>query len=244
MRNLLLISASSFLLVESATAQTTQCQWVGNVWTCNQTGQNQQSGIQWERAVAPNTGQTFMDAYNRARREREEADRARLEAERLTAERDYYLSQTQQTLPTQSQRIVVPQIQASETDSKSFPVPPIDLQTIPPAQFQSQAVQPPRNSSTAQSPQGLDSYDTGNGLLATCQSEQWPICLAFIRGVTQAFAGGLKVAGATQRYCIPPTATMGQTQDVAVKWLIDHPATRHQSADFLVVTALIAAFPC
>lgn len=203
----LLITASSFLLARAATAQTTQCQWVGNVWTCNQ--QRSGSSVQWQNGVMPDIGGNAMRAVEQGREQRRQEERARLEAERLAAERDYYRSQTQQTSPTRSQRIVAPQ-----------------------------------SPSTAQSPQGLDSYDTGNGLLATCQSEQWPVCLAFIRGVTQAFAGGLKVAGAAQSYCIPPTATMGQTQDVTVKWLIDHPAARHQSADVLVVTALIAAFPC
>ena len=42
----------------------------------------------------PDIGGNAMDAFYRGKREREEADRAKLEAEKLAAERDFYRSQT------------------------------------------------------------------------------------------------------------------------------------------------------
>lgn len=92
MRNVLIITALGLLHPGTVSAQTTQCQWVGNVWTCNQ--QRSGSSIQWQNGIAPDVGGNAMEAYNRGRREREEADRATLEADRITAERDFYRSRT------------------------------------------------------------------------------------------------------------------------------------------------------
>lgn len=95
MRTMRLAFLVAFLMAGSAQAQTTSCSWVGNVWTCHE--QNMGSGIQWQNGVMPNAGATFMEAFNRARREKEEAERARLEAERLAAERNRPQSQSYAT---------------------------------------------------------------------------------------------------------------------------------------------------
>lgn len=58
-----------------ANAQTTQCRWVGNVWTCDQ---QRQSTVDWSRGIIQqDPGQTFMDAYSRARQQREAEERQR-----------------------------------------------------------------------------------------------------------------------------------------------------------------------
>lgn len=46
------------------------------------------------------------------------------------------------------------------------------------------------------------------------------------------------------RACIPPEATNQQIADIAVKFLIEHPAQRHNSARLLALLAWQEAFPC
>ena len=100
MRNVLLVGFVSCSLAGTASAQTTQCRWIGSVWTCEQ---QRSSSVQWQNGVVPDVGGNAMDAFYRGRREREEADRAKLEAERLAAERDFYRSQTPSGISGQGQ---------------------------------------------------------------------------------------------------------------------------------------------
>jgi Rap1a immunity proteins len=45
-------------------------------------------------------------------------------------------------------------------------------------------------------------------------------------------------------FCVPATGTLGQLTDVVKKHLRDHPEDRHHPATFLVIRALMEAFPC
>lgn len=85
-------------------------------------------------------------------------------------------------------------------------------------------------------------YYTGNTLLAECTTaESSPdyvparvMCKGYIIGVAD---------GATS-VCMPLTANIGQTQDIAIAWLKRHPEVRHLAAPALVTMALAEAFPC
>lgn len=112
----LIVVVALSALTGTASAQTSSCYWVGNVWTCNQ--QQSGSSIQWRDFVMPNTSSTIMDSFERGRKEGEEARRAKLESERLAAERDFYRSQIQN--PTAMGQRVVTSTQAPQTDSSDF----------------------------------------------------------------------------------------------------------------------------
>jgi|GEM_PF-4556983 len=88
-----------------AVAQTSQCQWIGNIWSCSQ--QPPQPGIRWDLLQQPDIAGNAMRAYEDGRRAREERERARAEAERIAAERDFYRAQTQ-AITQQGQRPAIP----------------------------------------------------------------------------------------------------------------------------------------
>jgi len=50
--------------------------------------------------------------------------------------------------------------------------------------------------------------------------------------------------GVPPSICMPRDVTVGQTADVACKYLADNPQGRHLLAASLFITALEAAFPC
>ena len=105
---------------------------------------------------------------------------------------------------------------------------------------------------------------SGNTLYESCTSDQIGLegfCVGYIAGLVEGqFWGGLllaKMAGieletqdfnafANQafQHCIPPEAPNEQLRDVVVAHLRDNPATRHESARFLVWEAYREAFPC
>lgn len=101
----IVIAAASLMFSNAAIGQTSQCQWVGSIWTCNQLPE---SRVHWEILRLPDVGTNAMDAYYRARREREEAERAKLEREKLAAERDFFRSQTLATAAPPVQQAIVP----------------------------------------------------------------------------------------------------------------------------------------
>jgi hypothetical protein len=47
-----------------------------------------------------------------------------------------------------------------------------------------------------------------------------------------------------RRACLPEVSVAGQARDVAVRYLTDHPESRHYTAASLVAEALEEAFPC
>jgi hypothetical protein len=80
----------------------------------------------------------------------------------------------------------------------------------------------------------------GNYLWANCDSREDAkqlYCLAYITGVSDA----VRIAGS---FCPPDNATYGQSKDVVIKYLRDHPEERHYAAAFLVGYALGSVFPC
>lgn len=74
-----------------ATAQTSRCYWVGNVWTCEQSTPLQvpQSTINWGTLANPgDIASSAMESFNRARQQR-------AERERIQAETEFYRAQTE-----------------------------------------------------------------------------------------------------------------------------------------------------
>jgi hypothetical protein len=55
---------------------------------------------------------------------------------------------------------------------------------------------------------------------------------------------GLKGKFKLYRICFPDKATYGQSSDVFVKFLQDHPEKRHESVNELAHAAFLKAFPC
>ncbi len=92
----------------------------------------------------------------------------------------------------------------------------------------------------------------GNSLLFFCEDEdralgQWhkAACQGYIAGV---FDSEVLLASSVQARsslaCFPDGVTAGQTVDVVVKYLKDHPETRHHSSASLTMRAFLEAFPC
>lgn len=84
-----LIGAAA-LVGSGAQAQSTQCQWIGNVWTCNQAAS--QPEINWD-LLQPQ--QTPGDAFQRGMENSQRAWQARLEQDRIRAETELYRAQAQ-----------------------------------------------------------------------------------------------------------------------------------------------------
>lgn len=148
-----------------------------------------------------------------------------------------------------------------DTSAQPASKPPLDYAKImqqsgdlvPPYQPPRQEPTRPQDSPPIPLPGGSsttsqgDYFQTGNGLLASCNSDDGSLvmaCMGFLHGVTNGVADGIELAGGTQRYCIPPTVTLTQTKDVTIRWLKNHPEMRHLEAGVLVVMSMISAFPC
>ena len=100
------VAVVAFVAAGPATAQSSSCQWIGNIWTCNNTSVSRGSGIHWDTLQTPDVVGNAMRGFEEGRRARQEQERARLEAESLEAQRDYYRSQTQppaQSVPVPAQ---------------------------------------------------------------------------------------------------------------------------------------------
>jgi hypothetical protein len=81
-------------------------------------------------------------------------------------------------------------------------------------------------------------FDTGNELLSMCNDPtDKRICLGTVSGYYDMLQW-------MDRTCADRTVTMGQAADVVIKFLRDHPASRHLSAASLASAALMQAFPC
>ena len=93
---------------------------------------------------------------------------------------------------------------------------------------------------------GFASFQNGNTLWADCngKADDWFIkgyCAGYISSISDALDGNA-IDG--YRACLPNGVTIGQVQDVVVKWLRAHPEKRHFQAAGLVAQALEDAFPC
>lgn len=94
---------------------------------------------------------------------------------------------------------------------------------------------------------------TGNDFLrmATGTDSEKIFVYGYLNGINQSedFAKILDLVskGALKNFrffCTPPTADAGQTMDVVVKWLREHPEGRDGLGYQLTRQALIAAWPC
>jgi hypothetical protein len=104
---------------------------------------------------------------------------------------------------------------------------------------------------------------SGNELLDICESRDNIAKGAYCSGYFQGAVEGLKWGAATASvllgdgsanldeasnailgFCIPASVTLGQYRDVSLKYLNDHPETRHKTARILIQLALREAFPC
>lgn len=82
-------------------------------------------------------------------------------------------------------------------------------------------------------------FYSGNELLQRMQSESH-----IERAVAIGFVAGVADAWDYVMVCPPDGVTVGQTRDIALKFLILNPGKRHKSAAELVLDALIEAWPC
>jgi hypothetical protein len=83
---------------------------------------------------------------------------------------------------------------------------------------------------------------TGNDLLEKCRHDDSikdTGCMMFIQG----FINGAEAFAPKRYFSVPNEATLGQVRDVVLKYIVDHPAERHQLAGVLITWALHDAFP-
>ena len=92
---------------------------------------------------------------------------------------------------------------------------------------------------------------TGQTLYADCSAKPGDAdyatrsarCVGYVMGVSDA-EQALQGAGATQRVCLPPTASAGAMAQVVARYLADHADKRPTAAQDLVIEALGAEYPC
>jgi Rap1a immunity proteins len=88
-------------------------------------------------------------------------------------------------------------------------------------------------------------FYSGNLLLKACANAE--VCVGFVAGVADTMVAAQEPPGGSVlglRTCIPASVTLGQAKDVAVRYIQEHPESRHYSAAKLVAEALDGAFPC
>lgn len=107
---------------------------------------------------------------------------------------------------------------------------------------------------------------TGNMLLDACTAPndlaKAGFCTGYVLALNEGLRFGVAYAAITAgiqpenasdlnqfsegilRYCLFGTVEIGQMSDVIVKYLQEHPETRHETARYLSLTALQEAFPC
>lgn len=109
--------------------------------------------------------------------------------------------------------------------------------------------------STAIKAQPINVED-GNDLLELCargSDTRQQSCPAYIMGWIRGFHNGFEVASSFAEaskvklpslVCLPETVKSAQMIDVVLDYLLRNPAKRHQDAGFLVLDAMLEAFPC
>jgi hypothetical protein len=83
----------------------------------------------------------------------------------------------------------------------------------------------------------------GNKLLHDCKKQGaggQMFCMGFVGGIADHLTMILRAFYNSS--CVPNGVTLGQAQDVATRYLRDHPETRHKSAAVLVSAALVEAW--
>jgi hypothetical protein len=94
-------------------------------------------------------------------------------------------------------------------------------------------------------------FFTGQSLYAECSAKpgapDYPQraarCVGYVIGVSDALQAA-QGAGASQRVCLPATASAAQVVDAVAKYLADHPDKRPIAAQDLVSEALSQKYPC
>jgi hypothetical protein len=80
----------------------------------------------------------------------------------------------------------------------------------------------------------------GNFLLAQCDGMSRTVrgvgCTSYIAGFRDALDVAQDAAGTP--HCIPPTVNVGQVRDVAIRYLKQHPESRHHPAAMLLLRAV------
>jgi hypothetical protein len=96
---------------------------------------------------------------------------------------------------------------------------------------------------------------TGNDFFRDCEQPSWRgWCSGFTLGVANGWNEGVQLSQGTVEsgmsqvkssgICAPTGASSAQALDIVLQFLRDNPADRHFQADFLIVLALRAAWPC
>ena len=92
----------------------------------------------------------------------------------------------------------------------------------------------------------VQGMDTGNGLLFNCTQNPGSfgsgLCLGFIEGIVNADDLERWMKSPHSYLCEMPQVTNGQKLDVIVRYLTDHPETRHYHGAGLALRALQLAF--
>lgn len=84
------------------------------------------------------------------------------------------------------------------------------------------------------------SFISGNELLRRCDAKDSRMfqgyCVGYVAGASSALDNSV--------FCIPTSATTGQTRNLVVDWLKAHPEYRDRDATALIGVALYEAWPC
>ncbi len=84
-------------------------------------------------------------------------------------------------------------------------------------------------------------FETGNSLLAHCQSANNSYDRAYCDGYS---AGVIDTLSTLKMICPPVGATPQQVSDIIVNYLVAHPEWRQLPAPSLAQQALLAIWPC
>ena len=88
---------------------------------------------------------------------------------------------------------------------------------------------------------------TGNELFETCEDTNGVgelRCVEYIRGVADMMVLVRTYGSTLPLPCLPGNVHIKQLRDIAVRWLEQHPETRHESALGEIWLAFRDAFPC
>jgi hypothetical protein len=80
--------------------------------------------------------------------------------------------------------------------------------------------------------------DKTTGELTMAQLSATSDCIPYLRGLDD----GARLVGAP--YCAPDSVTNGQSEEIVVKFIRDHPERAHLSTGTLFLAAMEKAFPC
>jgi hypothetical protein len=95
--------------------------------------------------------------------------------------------------------------------------------------------------------EGFASFRDGNQILLECKEEGtigYGYCVGYIASASDTAEMWANQGFMKKAICHPENVSQGQLRQIVVKFLEENPEKLHLSADSLVVTALIRAFPC